>query len=805
LKRAFPQKVKSVSRHCMAADITIVQSKQGASGVNRKVRTSAAMVGLALSMGASGLLLPRQSDGATAAEPQVSESAISAAKATQVTPLVSATGVVADATMANMLSHVVMPGQTLWQIAHRYHVAIETLAAANRLTPGDVLQIGQVLEIPSVQSPSGASESSLEASVQPQQSPDAELAVNPDRHLKVQQDEALSRLRQSRASLRNSLAGLQSEAPRAQTSVPDQEAEIPKSSATQVSAQPSSLSQNSAARAASESLTYQVKPGDTLGAIAHAHQVTRRDLAIANRLSNPNRLQVAQSLVIPQPHPATSLVAIAQPVLVATVPPVVDAATVSQPEAVSSANSANVGVYRVEQGDTIGQIANLYNIPQSALVGVNQLSNPNQILVNQVLTIPVYSGAEPATIAVTPPADSTPVANHSLPEAVAPVAVSSPAVLPEFHPLISVPTVPTASSVLDANTVAVVPPTASETATLPEAQPPVVATRFAPTERSRSAHSSQPDAQRATNPYVEHLMTEILSLRDRYRSEAAQGLTPVPQPTVVATAPIAQPVPTIDPTALSNASSTASRDQFTQAFQAEVRRLQQEQRRQGQSIQATDSPTVSAAPASATVASPTVAVAAPIAAPVPTAATATAPSVETRGQVVAVAPLGSENYEPLVQPLTGRVVSPNLPPLSGAEAYLPESTPTFNGYRWPTQGVITSGFGRRWGRLHAGIDIGAPIGTPVIAAAAGEIVFAGWNSGGYGNMVDIRHADGSLTRYAHNSRLLVRTGQRIEQGQQISLVGSTGYSTGPHLHFEVHPAGQGAVNPIAYLPRTREG
>jgi murein DD-endopeptidase MepM/ murein hydrolase activator NlpD len=270
----------------------------------------------------------------------------------------------------------------------------------------------------------------------------------------------------------------------------------------------------------------------------------------------------------------------------------------------------------------------------------------------------------------------------------------------------------------------------------------------------------------------------------------------------VATAPIAQPVPAIDPTALSNVSSTASRDQFTQAFQAEVRRLQQEQRRQGQSIQATDSPTVSAAPAS-----PTVAVAAPIstAAPASTAATATAPSVETRGQVVAVAPLGSENYQPLIQPLTGRVVSPNLPPLSGAEAYLPESAPTFNGYRWPTQGVITSGFGRRWGRLHAGIDIGAPIGTPVVAAAAGEIVFAGWNSGGYGNMVDVRHADGSLTRYAHNSRLLVRTGQRVEQGQQISLVGSTGYSTGPHLHFEVHPAGQGAVNPIAYLPRTREG
>ncbi|NEQ29006.1 MAG: M23 family metallopeptidase, partial [Microcoleus sp. SIO2G3] len=139
-----------------------------------------------------------------------------------------------------------------------------------------------------------------------------------------------------------------------------------------------------------------------------------------------------------------------------------------------------------------------------------------------------------------------------------------------------------------------------------------------------------------------------------------------------------------------------------------------------------------------------------------------------------------------------------------AEAYLPQGAPVFNGYRWPARGVITSNYGWRWGRMHRGIDIGAPTGTPVSAAASGEVVFAGWNSGGYGNMVDIRHPDGSMTRYAHNSRILVRRGQQVEQGQQISAVGSTGNSTGPHLHFEVHPQGQGAVNPIALLPRSRD-
>jgi murein DD-endopeptidase MepM/ murein hydrolase activator NlpD len=80
------------------------------------------------------------------------------------------------------------------------------------------------------------------------------------------------------------------------------------------------------------------------------------------------------------------------------------------------------------------------------------------------------------------------------------------------------------------------------------------------------------------------------------------------------------------------------------------------------------------------------------------------------------------------------------------------------------------------------------------------VISAGWNSGGYGNLVKIQHSDNSVTYYAHNSRILVRPGQQVKQGQQIAAMGSTGFSTGPHLHFEVHKNGQGASNPIAYLP-----
>lgn len=119
---------------------------------------------------------------------------------------------------------------------------------------------------------------------------------------------------------------------------------------------------------------------------------------------------------------------------------------------------------------------------------------------------------------------------------------------------------------------------------------------------------------------------------------------------------------------------------------------------------------------------------------------------------------------------------------------------------WPAQGTFTSGYGWRWGRMHRGIDIANNVGTPILAAARGRVTFAGWHDGGYGYLVEITHDDGSLSRYGHNSALLVREGDPVEQGQVISQMGSTGRSTGPHLHFEIHPPGEGATNPLAFLP-----
>ena len=115
----------------------------------------------------------------------------------------------------------------------------------------------------------------------------------------------------------------------------------------------------------------------------------------------------------------------------------------------------------------------------------------------------------------------------------------------------------------------------------------------------------------------------------------------------------------------------------------------------------------------------------------------------------------------------------------------------------PGQGRITSTFGSRWGRLHAGIDMACGTGCPIRAAAAGTVISAGWE-GGYGKAVRIQHADGTVTLYAHNSSILVSKGQRVAAGQQISREGSTGNSTGPHLHFEVRVGGN-PVNPLVWL------
>lgn len=116
----------------------------------------------------------------------------------------------------------------------------------------------------------------------------------------------------------------------------------------------------------------------------------------------------------------------------------------------------------------------------------------------------------------------------------------------------------------------------------------------------------------------------------------------------------------------------------------------------------------------------------------------------------------------------------------------------------PTKGLFTSGFGYRWGALHAGIDLAAPIGTPIYAASDGVVIDAG-PTAGYGAWVKLRHSDGTVTLYGHCNTWDVQIGQRVFAGDQIATVGNRGNSTGPHLHFEVLLGGTNRTDPVPWL------
>jgi murein DD-endopeptidase MepM/ murein hydrolase activator NlpD len=140
---------------------------------------------------------------------------------------------------------------------------------------------------------------------------------------------------------------------------------------------------------------------------------------------------------------------------------------------------------------------------------------------------------------------------------------------------------------------------------------------------------------------------------------------------------------------------------------------------------------------------------------------------------------------------------PPASPASGSGSVDPGPVAGSSNLSWPLIGPLTSRYGPRWGRMHNGIDVGVPTGRPIGSAAPGRVTYAGWMSG-YGNTVIVDH--GTLeTLYGHQSKIRVRVGQSVSRGQVVGLVGSTGNSTGPHLHFEVRVGGA-AKDPLKYLP-----
>ncbi|MBI4641133.1 MAG: M23 family metallopeptidase [Candidatus Tectomicrobia bacterium] len=170
----------------------------------------------------------------------------------------------------------------------------------------------------------------------------------------------------------------------------------------------------------------------------------------------------------------------------------------------------------------------------------------------------------------------------------------------------------------------------------------------------------------------------------------------------------------------------------------------------------------------------------------------------TPGQVTRT-PNQVASRPPKEQRRVKRVDRPSKSIIEGQEINLQEGIASKEQFTWPLSGEVRSLFGYRGFRYHSGIDISARSGTPFRTAASGRVVFSGWGPRGYGNVIRILHPNGYMTMYAHNMTNLVRENQFVRQGEIIGIVGMTGRTTGPHLHFEVIKE-EVAMNPLRVLP-----
>ena len=837
MKRTFTQKVKQVPS--CAADsfdallkLYISRHQVGAttpSEMNRRARTSAAMIGLAISMGASGLLLPQQGDEAMAVEPIATEpnlptSSVEPSTGVSTAPAEEPKVVAISAPPTSVkpqaaeklkqtspvVEHKVKQGDTLWELSKSYEVQPEAIAASNDIKPSAVLPVGEKLKIPSVngivhQVKPGETVETLSKSygVKPGQlqvsAPVSELGKlqtgesvtvpgNVNDLLKARQDVALNNLKEQRNRLNDSLAELRSEESTnlsKLTTVPmvvasANEAATPVTLPSVVLT-PDESRGNSPQAEASVSTSPVIMPVPTpevaLSPAVEPQAVKRSESSVVIPVPTPEVAlspivepqavkQSESSAVVPVPTPEVALSPTVEPQAAETpnlaIDPVTSSATpakpqVPQPVVIEPLVTTQPGnVYQVKPGDTLDEIARRNGLSRSELIQANRLNNPNLIRINQELRIPQDKPGSSAnqTVALLPGINSQ-------------TSTSAPGQEQRgvTEPTLAIPTPSNRlSSVVLSEGLSQPKPAPSsvlaQSTVVGSTQPnPTVVVDTEPTQSIGSKN----------NPYVDQLRADILKLREEYRNQRNSGQASVPRnitvPTV--TVPVAPSLSNVSTPTRINPEFDPK--EYNETVQAELQRRRQQRPNQQASIQIEVPPPESTS--------------------------------ELQQDRLATAPAPSDTYNPMMRTPVGERVSPELPSPSAPGIYLPNSETQFNGFIWPTKGVLTSGYGRRWGRMHRGIDIAAPIGTPVVAAAPGVVVSAGWNSGGYGNLVEIQHPDGSLTLYAHNNRILVRRGQEVTQGQQISEMGSTGRSTGPHCHFEVHPPGKGAVNPIALLPR----
>ncbi|MEH1997669.1 MAG: peptidoglycan DD-metalloendopeptidase family protein [Nostoc sp.] len=760
MKRALKKRVKAVLNNNPSDDhapvelLNVMNPK-----VNRRVRTKAAMIGLAISMGATSLLVTRQSDQAQAAVPVGSQKATSAIPAVRDTKVkfastklesqaVSSASVPENPVIVEPTAVSQVPGlEAKWQVAangmslqvpasERFSQPTAVYKNSTHLKPQVAQGLNNTLaetSFPVVNNLSDYSADgvgSINASLTAKpQTVATSTAANSEinAQLKAQQEFALNRLQEKSNRLRKSLAQLRSGETKtlsqADMGLVQPQTVVEKTALVQSDTSGDASKANLISRlkqktqttgfvparviASSTHRAYEVKPGDTLAAIASRYKTSVSQLVKANNLNNPNELKISQKLIIPAAQ--------------------VEATVASNPTFVESSNTPHVATSTVNVGS-----ANSY-LPTS-----------------QSPTI-----ADNSSVAVPTPVTVQIQANSANDQQTAPTAGTYYGVGGD---------IPAPKAFV-------------------EMQQPKT-----PTNRVARVNNNN-------NGRLQGLQAEIQRLQQKYRAQQSGNLI-VPAASETNNAAMLTPVSSPNNFTVPNAAVSPNN---LAAIQIPV----PTPIRRNYSPQPIKSQYRATMPANEPVN--------PDFLPNLGSASQWTPSSNPSGTRVRVAtPAGRVNASDSLGKMRGTTVSPQMPipPLAAVDQYLPrqidETIPPPSSsslaYTWPAKGTLTSGYGWRWGRLHKGIDVANSTGTPVVASADGTIEKAGWNNGGYGNLVDIRHPDGSMTRYGHNSKILVQPGQMVHQGETIALMGSTGHSTGPHSHFEIHPSGKGAVNPIAFLP-----
>ncbi len=698
---------KSLEKEFMS---TTVIASEG----QRRVKTSAAVIGLALSMSATGMLFSQRDSQVVAAEPSPVDRSVTIPTIAFETPtnqVIAGEGVGLETTNTPkvevavisppVIKHEIEVGDNLWNLSQNYQVEANAIANSNHIEPEATLSVGQSIKIPSSSAPSSANAVKSATPTQEIASVPESDSVNTAIVIPVsvsapEFSQSVTEAEIPTLSARGTTEPTESAQFQKETvqekapivipvSVPEslpvvRELEIPT-----LSIQAEAVNSASNSRYSEENgfnlprreqqETNQQGTRDVLPRSLPTPEIAAQPGNSRQSETNSSVIEIPVLSSQEQAKENSNTVVVQPPSGFVT--PEISVEAYIQPQSLEPQTIGATGqpVYRVQPGDTIDSIARRYGLSRSDIVQANRLNNPNLIEVDQQLQIPASAGVNSTnTYASRPQAE----ANN----------------------------VPSINAQLESQT-----------------------------ERS-----------------LERLREDIISLQQSQNSTVSSRSQPETIEIAVNS--------TFTDNSVSNPEWEASRNNVP----LQVDDFKPAQR-----------------PTETRQATPT--------------------RTRTQEELIAAAPISVEAYNPMLQTPVGEMVAPNLPSLSSPDQYLPDSPQRFNGFVWPAKGVLTSGYGRRWGRMHRGIDIAAPVGTPIVAAAPGEVITAGWNSGGYGNWVRLKHDDGTITLYAHNNRISVRQGQKVEQGQQIAEMGSTGFSTGPHLHFELHPAGSGAIDPMARLPK----